>query len=132
MPVPRSLARTLFQIVLEALYMMHSLMKDCHDTDTVVRKHLPVNEVMLIFANEPADAEFSRDGAPWKAFGGYGVETRKQPLDIALSLRLTPLIARIGIDFIDPVASIALDPKRSHARLRAELRAMTSSAVKVE
>jgi hypothetical protein len=97
--------------------------QDGDDADGAVAEQLPVDDVAFVAAEVTVDAELGRDGPPGKTPRGDGFEPVEQAPDIALGLGLARCPARVGVDLIQPVAGVGLDPERAHG-----FRAITVSA----
>ena len=94
--------RLIWPVIPETIDLVHPLMKHRDDAQRAVRKYAPINIMAFIPTIEAIDTQILRNISPSHATCGNFVEPLKKAADIPLGLILTPSVARINIDVVDP------------------------------
>jgi hypothetical protein len=126
----KQIAGSTGRIVPETFDLVHAFMQDRHDPDGAVRQYAPINVVVFAADVEALDAELGGDRTPCDPAGRNVLETRKQTTDIGLPLRLTPGLAAVVVDVVEPTTGCFLYTKVGYVAQRRGVRAKTASALR--
>ena len=91
----------LTEVLLEAIHLMHPLVKDRDDADVAIGKPPPVHEMPLVAEEIPLHSELGRYGSRNDSACVDLLEGGEQTGDVGFGLCLAPPVAGVSVDLVE-------------------------------